>query len=534
MAAEKNALADAEISLKNTQQTSGLILPSGQSEALIRSIAQLRAEIAAREVQLESMRTYATGDNPQVQMVERELAALREQARSIEAGKDAAGSIDVTARRLPEASLDYIRSLRDLKYHEALFEILANQYEAGAHRRGEARAGDPGRGFRRRPRQEKLAASGVVDFRGGLPGSARRRRFRSDSGLPAVSESGVMNPSGTNRLRDNLVALSVLQALNYVVPLITVPYLVRVLGPAHFGMLSLAQALVVYLDLFTNYGFDLSATRAVACLRYDPAALAAAFWRTMYAKAALMLASAAVMALLVASVPRFRAMPMLYAGAFLTVLGSVTFPAWFFQGIERMRPIAIVHASARLLTIPALILLVKQPHDLVRAAAIQGSVPVLASALLLPVACKINPGRPPLPCLSEIGSALRGGWHVFIAQSGIAMNSSTTTVILGLIAGDAELGYYSAADKVIRAVTAMLGPSRRRSTRISITSRSSPRRRCRGSCGRASLGSCCWPLGHRCPPWRSPGRQASCSGVRSSAARSLSCAAFRPCRFCLR
>ena len=236
------------------------------------------------------------------------------------------------------------------------------------------------------------------------------------------------------------------------------PYLVRVLGPAHFGMLSLAQALVVYLDLFTNYGFDLSATRAVACLRYDPAALAAAFWRTMYAKAALMLASAAVMALLVASVPRFRAMPMLYAGAFLTVLGSVTFPAWFFQGIERMRPIAIVHASARLLTIPALILLVKQPHDLVRAAAIQGSVPVLASALLLPVACKINPGRPPLPCLSEIGSALRGGWHVFIAQSGIAMNSSTTTVILGLIAGDAELGYYSAADKVIRAVTAMLGP----------------------------------------------------------------------------
>jgi len=267
-----------------------------------------------------------------------------------------------------------------------------------------------------------------------------------------------MNRSGMNRLRDNLVALSMLQAFNYAAPLVTVPYLVRVLGPAHFGMLSLAQALVLYLDLLTNYGFDLSATRAVACLRHDREALALAFWRTMYAKATLMLVSAAALALLVAAVPRFRAMPMLYAGAFLTVVGSAAFPAWFFQGIERMRPIAIAQASARLLTFPALILLVKQPHDLIRAAAIQGSVPVLASTLLLPVACKINIGRPLLPCLSGIASTLKGGWHVFVAQSGMAMNLSTTAVILGLIAGDAAVGYYGAADKVIRAVTSMLGP----------------------------------------------------------------------------
>jgi len=130
LAGEKNALADAEIAFKNTQQANGLIFPPGQSEALIRSIAQLKAEIAAREVQLESMRTYATGGNPQVQLVERELAALREQARALEAGKTQAGSMAVTTRGLPQASLDYIRRLRDLKYHETLFEILAKQYEA--------------------------------------------------------------------------------------------------------------------------------------------------------------------------------------------------------------------------------------------------------------------------------------------------------------------------------------------------------------------------------------------------------------------
>jgi polysaccharide transporter, PST family len=267
-----------------------------------------------------------------------------------------------------------------------------------------------------------------------------------------------MKPAVGNRLRENIVALSVLQALNYVVPLVTVPYLVRVLGPAHFGMLAFAQALVAYLDLLTNYGFNLSATRSVACLRNDPAALAAAFWRTMYARLTLLIASAAILALLVASVPRFRATPMLYAGAFLTVGGSVAFPVWFFQGIERMRLITIAHASARLLTIPALVFLVRAPHDVVRAAIIQGSVPVLASALLLPAARRVVSGRPPGFRLAEIRRALSEGWHAFLAQSGLVMNLSTTTVILGLVAGNAEVGYYSAADKVIRAVTSMLGP----------------------------------------------------------------------------
>lgn len=267
-----------------------------------------------------------------------------------------------------------------------------------------------------------------------------------------------MNAAVGNRLRENIVALSVLQALNYVVPLATVPYLVRVLGPAHFGMLAFAQAVAAYFDLLTNYGFNLSATRSIARLRHDAHALAGAFWRTMYARIALLLASAAILALLIACVPRFRAMPMLYAGAFLTVAGSVAFPVWFFQGIERMRLITIAHASARLLTIPALILLVREPHDVVRAAIIQGSVPVLASALLLPAAWTVIRGRPPMPRLAEIRGALGEGWHVFLAQSGLAMNLSTTTVVLGLVAGDAEVGYYSAADKMIRAVTSLLGP----------------------------------------------------------------------------
>ncbi|HXN48242.1 MAG TPA: Wzz/FepE/Etk N-terminal domain-containing protein, partial [Bryobacteraceae bacterium] len=113
LAEEKNALADAEIAMKKMQQASGLVFPSGQSEALMRSIASLRAEIAAREVQLQAMRMYATNGNPQVQVMETTLAGLHQQLQKLEAGSGDA--LVVPERQIPETGLEYLRKMRDFK-----------------------------------------------------------------------------------------------------------------------------------------------------------------------------------------------------------------------------------------------------------------------------------------------------------------------------------------------------------------------------------------------------------------------------------
>ncbi len=128
LAGAKDALAQAEAALKKVQQASGLVFPQGQSEALIRSMAQLHAEVAAREVQIQSMREYAAAGNPQLQIAEREAAALRDQLTKLERG--APEGLGLPARELPEAGMEYLRKLRDVKYHELLFEILSKQYEA--------------------------------------------------------------------------------------------------------------------------------------------------------------------------------------------------------------------------------------------------------------------------------------------------------------------------------------------------------------------------------------------------------------------
>ncbi len=129
--AEKNLLADAEVDLKKTQESTGLIQLSSQADAIIRAIAQLQAQLAAKEVQLQSMRSFATPENPEVIRTEQEMGALKIQLSKLERdNKLGGGNIEVPTGKIPEAGLRYVRKLREVKYHESLFEILAKQFEA--------------------------------------------------------------------------------------------------------------------------------------------------------------------------------------------------------------------------------------------------------------------------------------------------------------------------------------------------------------------------------------------------------------------
>lgn len=122
----KAALGNAEEALKQTQETTGVIELDEQAKALIAAVAALRAQIAAKEVALAAMRSYATENNPDYQLGRQELLALRTQLAKLEHSGD---STLVPSGRLPQVGLQSIRSLRDLKYYEKLFELTAQQYE---------------------------------------------------------------------------------------------------------------------------------------------------------------------------------------------------------------------------------------------------------------------------------------------------------------------------------------------------------------------------------------------------------------------
>jgi PST family polysaccharide transporter len=162
------------------------------------------------------------------------------------------------------------------------------------------------------------------------------------------------------RLAANFFSLSTIEAANYILPLITVPYLVRVLGPAKFGLVAFAQALIQYFITFTDYGFQLTATRAISVARDDAGKVSRIFSAVTLTKAVFMLASFAAVSAIVFSVPKFRQDALLYIFAFGMVIGDVLFPVWLFQGLERMKFIAALNLLSRALFVMAIFIFVRK------------------------------------------------------------------------------------------------------------------------------------------------------------------------------
>jgi tyrosine-protein kinase Etk/Wzc len=130
LAREKDDLEDAEVDLKKTEEQSGLIAPTGQTEAEIRSIADLQAEVAVRQVQLAALRDSATEQNPQVVRLHSEIDDLQGQLARMQKGSGTSSLTSIPTSKVPELQLEYVRKEREVKYHEALFEMLSRQFEA--------------------------------------------------------------------------------------------------------------------------------------------------------------------------------------------------------------------------------------------------------------------------------------------------------------------------------------------------------------------------------------------------------------------
>jgi uncharacterized protein involved in exopolysaccharide biosynthesis len=126
----QESLASSEEALKRTEQSTGVLQIDSQTRSLIDSAASLRAQVVAKEVQLQGMRSYATEDNPEMVEAKQQLAALQAQlAKLAGASQDTGTDFVLPKGKVPEAGMEYIRKLRDVKYYETISELLAKQLE---------------------------------------------------------------------------------------------------------------------------------------------------------------------------------------------------------------------------------------------------------------------------------------------------------------------------------------------------------------------------------------------------------------------
>lgn len=272
-------------------------------------------------------------------------------------------------------------------------------------------------------------------------------------GLKPLLHRGLRSSVGKNAL-----SLYSLQFGNYLLPLITVPYLVRVLGAERFGTLSFGQGLMAYFTAMVSYGFDWSATRKISVERREAGVVSRVAANVWGAKFLLCISSFAGLLLLIQLVPRVHQVSTLMVVLFGGVLGSVLFPAWLFQGLERMGPISVINLSVRSLVVVGMFILVRRPQDFLVYAALSASGAILAGVTGIVFAFYSLKLEFIWPTWEGVRESLREGWVLFLSNSAIVFYTSGNAFILGLMANDAVVGYFTAGEKIIRAIVGMLGP----------------------------------------------------------------------------
>lgn len=255
-----------------------------------------------------------------------------------------------------------------------------------------------------------------------------------------------------------MFSLAFVQGVNYILPLVTIPYLVRVLGIDKFGLYSFVYSLTQYFVYFTDYGFNLSASRKVSISRDCPQVLASIFSSVMIIKISLFALSSLAMVLLVLSVGRFRADAVLFYVSLLSVAGNMLFPIWYYIGIEKTKYIALFNLISKLLSTAAIFIFIKSPGHLILVVLIQSLSVITAGLLSLLMIYYYWPVGLMVPPLKSVITELREGWNVFITLMSSTLVNNTNIFLLGMLTNNVAVGYYSVADKIVRAFINLVSP----------------------------------------------------------------------------
>ena len=256
----------------------------------------------------------------------------------------------------------------------------------------------------------------------------------------------------------NTAALYAVQFCRKLLPLVSVPFLARILGPAGWGRVAFVQAFGDLMVVLIEFGFNLSATRDVARERDNPDTCRDVVSGVLGAQ--VVLAAAAVFAAVVAAivVPDLRNDPKLLASGILYGLAQGLMPLWFYQGLERMGIVAALEISGKLAGLAGLLLFVRSPQDGWKVLLLQALPPALCAVAGFLLARKFIAFR--MPTRALVVDAIRRGWPMFLFRSGIGLCAMANTLVLGLCAPPVIVGYYAAADKISRAVSGLLTPIR--------------------------------------------------------------------------
>src|SRR5690606_384883 len=259
-------------------------------------------------------------------------------------------------------------------------------------------------------------------------------------------------------LVSNFLSLSVLQGLNIILPLLTIPFIIKTAELDSFGLISYAAALALFFIVFVEYGFNTITTRDISLHSDNTEETERIYSEVLTSKLFLLLISSVVFSILILSVNSFRENYDIYFLSFLGIIGYTIFPIWLFHGLQKMKYITYINVFFKSIFTICIFIFLKDKTNIwiVPLCTSLGFISSgIASVILVRIKFNI---RFRIASFGSVKKQLRNAYHIFISEMYISLIAYSNILILGFFASDAVVGIYASAEKVIRAVGNMISP----------------------------------------------------------------------------
>ena len=261
--------------------------------------------------------------------------------------------------------------------------------------------------------------------------------------------------SNTKQLKNNTIALIVIQFLNYALPFITLPYVSRIFSVDKFGLIFYAQVIMDYFWRFVMFGFDFSGVRTIARNSNNPKRVRNDFSAILTAQFIFLAIGFFLLILLISFIPKFRIDWLVYLLTYIGLLGQILIVTWFYQGMEKMKFITFLNIITRVSFCILIFVCIKKPQDYILYPLFNSISYILAGIVSLIFIRKIFNIKYTLPTLKRLMFIIRYSSQFFLTKIGIALYRQTNAFILGVVASTTLVAYYIAADKIFWAVLSL-------------------------------------------------------------------------------
>lgn len=271
-------------------------------------------------------------------------------------------------------------------------------------------------------------------------------------------DSDIINKEDFKIISNNFFSLTSLKVLTYILPLITFPYLIRVLGIEKFGLIMFAQATMYYFEIVVDFGFNLSATREVALNAKKPNKLNEIISAVFSIKFMLLLFSFLVLIVAINLFDRFLQDSMLYYYSFLKIIALAFFPVWFFQGIEKMKYITLIDILSKSIFTVLIFVFVQSESDYILVPLISGVGYIVGTIFSLIYLFKRFKKSFIICSFSVIKKYFNDSLMFFLSRVSVSLYTTSNAFVLGLVTSNIMVGYYAVAEKLYMVIRQMYQP----------------------------------------------------------------------------